>query len=648
LGGYAFGRADGVRTRRYHALLAVATTPPTGRVVLVNGCDVSIETDAGTVALSAQRYTPDVTHPDGPSRLVSFAHEPWPTWTYALPDGREIVQELVVLHGAPIAALTWRLTEPGSGAPSPCTLTVRPFLSGRDAHGEHHENPAFAFDARIDGERVTWQPYAGVPAIVALTNGRYAHDPAWYRNFQYDAERARGLGFVEDLAAPGTFAFTLGDGSERAVLVLAAQGMGVPDGAARVVERTAEACWAYVSRVEGTRRARFATPLHRAADAYVVRRGEGKTIVAGYPWFSDWGRDTFIALRGLCIAGGRLDDARAILVEWSNHVSEGMLPNFFPDGAQHAEYNSVDASLWYVVAVHEYLAATGAERGSSDAERLHAAADAIVAGYAAGTRYGIRADANGLLACGEPGVQLTWMDAKIGDWVVTPRTGKPVEIQALWINALRIAGTRTPRWAALADTAQAAFEATFWNEATGSLYDVADVNHVAGAMDATCRPNQIFAVGGLPFPLVTGERARRIVDVVEARLWTPAGLRSLAPGEAGYTPHYTGDMRARDAAYHQGTVWPWLLGSFVDAWVRVYGRPHDARERFLLPLLAHYAASAPGHVGEVADAEPPYTPGGCPFQAWSVGEALRVAESVLRVEAALPVKTRARRRALTK
>jgi len=280
--------------------------------------------------------------------------------------------------------------------------------------------------------------------------------------------------------------------------------------------------------------------------------------------------------------------------------------------------------------VHEYLAAAGSP---PDAAPLHAAIDAIVAGYARGTRFGIRAEANGLLACGAPGVQLTWMDAKIGDWVVTPRTGKPVEVQALWINALRIAGARTPAWATLADTAQAAFETAFWNAATGSLYDVADVDHVPGAMDAACRPNQIFAVGGLPFPLVTGERARRVVDVVEARLWTPAGLRSLAPGEPGYTPHYTGDMRARDAAYHRGTVWPWLAGAFIEAWVRVHGRPNEARERFLLPLLAHYAPSAPGHVGELADAEPPYTPGGCPFQAWSVGEALRVAESVLGIEA---------------
>jgi predicted glycogen debranching enzyme len=371
-----------------------------------------------------------------------------------------------------------------------------------------------------------------------------------------------------------------------------------------------------------------------------VRRGAGKTIVAGYPWFSDWGRDTFIALRGLCIAGGRLEDARDILLEWTRHVSEGMLPNFFPEeGGGHAEYNAVDASLWYVIAAHELLRAPGAARVVSRQQRraLVGAVTAIVDGYAArgGTRFGIRMDADALLAAGVPGVQLTWMDAKIGDWVVTPRVGKPVEVQALWVNALRAAARHAAGWEAIADRAQASFAARFWNEARGCLYDVVDVDHAPGTADGSLRPNQLLAVGGLPWPLLDGARARRVVDAVEAHLWTPAGPRSLAPGEPGYTPHYGGDMRARDAAYHRGTVWPWLAGPFVDAWVRVRGGTpearQEARERFLVPLLRHYEAAAPGHVAEVADAEPPHTPGGCPFQAWSVGEALRLAEGVLRM-----------------
>ncbi len=627
LGGFAFGRADGVRTRRYHALLSVATTPPTGRLTLVSGLDAWVESGGERYALSSQRYTPDVTHPDGASLLVDFTTEPWPTWTYRLPNGVEVVQELVVLHGSPLTALSWRLSEPGDSR-----LIVRPFLSLRDVHGSTFANDAFAFTGKVSGQRITWRPYAGLPAVVAVTNAEYLPDPVWYRNFQYDEERARGLGFVEDLASPGTLTFSVA--RERAILALGADSAG----ASPLLNVWATSCWERVTRLESERRARFASPLHRAADAYLVRRGTGRTIVAGYPWFSDWGRDTFIALRGICIAGDRLDDAREILLEWAKYVSEGMLPNYFPERDRAAEYNSVDASLWYVVAVHDYLRAAES-RGVVSEEQvatLGGAVTAIVAGYARGTRYGIRADADGLLAAGEPGVQLTWMDAKIGDWVVTPRIGKPVEIQALWISALRVAARWEPSWNQVADGAQANFVARFWNEAGGCLFDVVDVDHRPGVVDAALRPNQILAVGGLPFPIVTGDRARRIVDAVESQLWTPAGLRSLASDSPSYTPRYAGDMRTRDSAYHQGTVWPWLIGPFVEAWVRVRGGGDEikavARASYLRPLLQHYEQSAPGHVGEIADGDVPHTPNGCPFQAWSVGEALRLSQDVLRVE----------------
>jgi predicted glycogen debranching enzyme len=358
--------------------------------------------------------------------------------------------------------------------------------------------------------------------------------------------------------------------------------------------------------------------------------------VAGYPWFSDWGRDTFIAMRGLCIAGDRLDDARDILLEWSCQVSEGMLPNFFPEGGGPPAFNSVDSSLWFVVAVHDLLRAAG-PRGvvsPKQTEHLRAAVEAIVSGYARGTRFAIHADETGLLAAGEPGVQLTWMDAKLGDWVVTPRIGKPVEVQALWINALRVAGTRSSRWRSLAELAQRSFAKLFWFEEGGYLYDVVDVDHRRGEVDASLRPNQILAVGGLPWPLLDGEGARRVVAAVESRLWTPAGLRTLDPGSPEYAPRYAGDVRARDAAYHQGTAWPWLTGAFVEAWVRVAtdraAAKREARRRFLEPLLAHYAPTSPGQIAEVADGDWPHTPRGCPFQAWSVGEALRLSAGSLR------------------
>jgi predicted glycogen debranching enzyme len=367
-----------------------------------------------------------------------------------------------------------------------------------------------------------------------------------------------------------------------------------------------------------------------------VERGHGKTIIAGYPWFTDWGRDTFIAMRGLCLATGRLDDARDILLQWAGMVSAGMLPNRFPDAGESPEYNSVDASLWFIVAVHDFFEA-GKSRGwhvtSADRAALRTAVDAILDGYMRGTRYGIRCDADGLLAAGEPGVQLTWMDAMTGNRVVTARIGKPVEVQALWLTALRIGSAFSEHRLATLRTGSRAFRARFWNEVGGYLYDVVDVNHHAGAVDASFRPDQILAVGGLPFPLLTGARARRMVDAVEARLLTPMGLRSLAPDDPAYVPHYQGSVRERDAAYHQGTAWPWLIGPFAEAWVRVRGgtkaAKREARERFLAPLLEHVDDAGLGHISEIADGDPPFTPRGCPFQAWSVGEALRLDLAVL-------------------
>jgi predicted glycogen debranching enzyme len=631
LGGFASGTVSGIRTRRYHALLLPACSPPTGRVVLVNGFEAWVETAAGSFALSSQAYLPDVVHPDGVERLEAFTHEPWPRWTYRLPDGTRIDHELVVRHGAGVVVATWRAT-----GPSPGVLRVRPLLSGRDYHALHRENPGFRFAAEEAGPAtVVWRPYEGIPAVVSRANGAYAPDPVWYRRFRYDEERARGLDFEEDLASPGVLTFDLSAG--EAVWLIAAEGQAgeLGDGA-----ETPEACARRLRAAERTRRETFASPLHRAADAYLARRGAGWTIVAGYPWFTDWGRDTFIALRGLCIATGRLETARDILLEWSHSLSEGMLPNRFPDRGEAPELNSVDASLWYVVAVHELLAAArGSEVVAREArERLLETVEAILEGYARGTHHGIRADGDGLLAAGEPGVQLTWMDAKVGDRVVTPRIGKPVEVQALWLNALRIGGVRSARWRGLFVRGAAAFAERFWNARDLRLHDVVDADHHPGAVDRTFRPNQILAVGGLPFALLEGERAQLVVDAVEHRLVTPLGLRSLAPGEPDYRARYEGGVRERDGAYHQGTVWPWLLGPFVEAWVRVRGggdaAKREARRRFLEPLLARAAAAGLGHLPEIADAEPPFTPRGCPFQAWSVGEALRLDLVVLATGAA--------------
>ena len=622
LGGFASGTASGIRTRRYHALLLAATTPPTGRVVLVNGFDAWIETANGTFALTSQRYDPGVVHPDGSRRISAFSAEPWPRWTFTFEDGTSLEQSIAVQHGAPLVAISWRLTSRVQRTAA--RLVVRPFFSGRDYHSMHHENGAFRFEPERDHERLVWRPYDGVPAVHALSNGEYRHQPVWYRNFRYEEEAARGLDASEDLAAPGVFSWNLS--TADAYLIFAA---GPSAEATIPLGTSAQEIVTGVYTSELARRKAFASPLHRAADTYLVTRGSGTTIVAGYPWFTDWGRDTFIALRGICLAANRLDEARRILLEWSGAVSEGMLPNRFPDRGESPEFNSVDASLWFVIAVHD-LFERGTTLSAADRTTLEHAVDAILTGYAAGTRFGIRLDEDGLLAAGVPGQQLTWMDARVGDHVITPRIGKPVEIQALWLNALFRAGAR---WAEVFARGRANFEARFWNEDTGSLHDVVDVDHRPGAVDSTVRPNQIFALGSLPVMLVSDERARRALACIESSLLTPIGLRSLASTEPGYTGRYAGGVASRDGAYHQGTVWPWLLTPFVEAWLRVQGRSPraiaEARDRFLAPLVRHLDEHGLGHVSEIADGDGPHAPNGCPFQAWSVGELLRLDRVVL-------------------
>jgi predicted glycogen debranching enzyme len=622
LGGFACGTVAGIRTRRYHALLIAATAPPTGQMVLINGLEVWLETRFGRYALSAQHYAPNVIFPNGHERITQFRLEPWPTWEYRLENGVVLRQEILVVQRSGETLIRWEAigpTEPGS------RLLVRPLVSGRNYHALHHENSVFNFNPQRGGQRIRWRPYADVPAIDIVSNATYIHDPLWYRNFRYEEESRRGLDDIEDLGAPGEFSFELERGP--AILLLTSDALPPSPTGASARERADAAIAA-----ETLRRAKFQTPVDRAAEQYIVRRGTGNTIMAGYPWFTDWGRDTFIALRGLCIASGRLDTAREILLAWADMLSGGMLPNRFPDAGTDPEYNSVDASLWFVVAADDLLKECDRSphnpRFQNAKGKLEAAIIAILEAYAAGTRFNIQMDADGLLASGQSGVQLTWMDAKIGDWVVTPRIGKPVEVQALWLNAMQIGGRISSVWSSPFERGLRSFGQRFWNEEGGYLFDNVDVDHRAGTTDASFRPNQIFAIGGLPCAVLSHERARRVVFSVEERLLTPMGLRSLAAGEQNYQSQYVGDPRARDAAYHQGTVWPWLMGPFVEAWLRVHGfSPETRREvqhRFLNPLRRHLRSAGLGHISELADADPPHAARGCPFQAWSLGELCRL------------------------
>jgi len=625
LGGFASGTSRGRNTRRYHGLLLVALNPPADRRVLVNDAVVWLESPDGSFPISEHHYYPGVTSPTS-APVVAFESEPWPRFTHE-GQGFTLTREVVALHGLPLVLNRWRVDRPLPGA----TLCVRPLLSGRDFHATHHENAAFPFSARVDADLVEFVSYPGLPSVLSLANASFETRPDWYRNFSYEAERARGLDYLEDLATPGVLRFDLASGDANWIVAQAS------DGAARFLagRSAAQVAEAIVS-AESTRRARFPRPVERAADAYLVKRGEGKTIIAGYPWFGDWGRDTFIAMRGVCLASGRLAEARDILLAWSEVVDQGMLPNRFPDRAGDApEYNSVDAALWYAVVVGEFLADPAAPVSSAQRQQLVGALTAIVEGHLAGTRHRIHVASDGLVACGEPGVQLTWMDAKVGDWVVTPRVGKPVEVQALWLNALAAARALTNGYGAAFERGLLSFRERFVAQSSGALYDVVDADHEPGKVDAAVRPNQVFAVGGLPVSLLEPAQCRGVLAVVERELLTPLGLRSLSRDHPDYERRYRGGVLERDAAYHQGTVWPWLMGPFVEAWIKARATAEaydEARERFVAPLVEHLRQAGLGHVSEVLDAEAPHTPGGCPFQAWSVSELLRIQHLLARAE----------------
>jgi predicted glycogen debranching enzyme len=621
-GGFASGTALGIRTRRYHSILTVARGAPSDRFVLVNGIEAWLSIAGLRVPLTSQAYLPNVVSGALP-RAEAFGWEPWPHWRLRLPDGRLVEHELFMRSGLPIVCMSFRVEAPRPGA----LLQVRPLISGRGPHALQRANSQLDFHGDLSLGRVIYRPYRGVPELAVWTNGQYRADPVWYRDFRYDDERERGLDYVEDLASPGVFTFNLAFDHGEAVLFFAPEGeIASTEFSGRGPRDRYHVCRAEELALRGALGAE-----ERAAHAYLARRGHGETIVAGYPWFTDWGRDTFIAMRGLCLTLRQWMRAKQILLTWGRTLSHGMLPNCFPDGAPPI-FNSVDSSLWYVVAVHELLGTQFEDEpvvSPHERDQLLAVADAILRAFVAGTRHGIKCDQkDGLLASGAPGVALTWMDARVDGQPVTPRAGKPVEVQALWLNALHLAKDRHPDWRALFERGLRSFGDRFWFPAGGYLYDVVDVDGTPGSADESLRPNQIFAVGGLPLQILSKERARSVVDAVEKELHTPAGLRTLSPRDTRYRGRYTGGPEERDRAYHQGTVWPWLMGPFVEAWMRVRpgqeGAAKQAKERFLTPLRQRLGTAGLGHLSEIADGDAPHTPRGCPFQAWSLGEYLRI------------------------
>ncbi len=597
LGGYASATAEGSLTRRYHALWCPAHHQPDDCHVMVNTMEAWITTPTLTAPLSTHYYGAATPHPDGHRHLTHFSPEPWPTWTWTLPDGTTIHAYFFLPHGTGLAALH-------ISSPTSCTLSLRFLCSGRAHHALHSANPNISLTPQHQGTTYTWQLYPGIPPLTLSTNAAYTHAPLWHYQLYYAAEAARGYPAHEDLASSGTFTAELGQ--EPAVFIFGQS----------IAPQPPLQHHALLAAAESTRRAAFPSPLHRSARAYLASGPTRRTLIAGYPWFGDWGRDTFIAMRGVCLATGDYDSAHHILLSWADLVQDGLLPNRFP--AATAEYNSADAALWFTIVVHEFLTAKPRARRKP----LLAAVDAILHAYTAGTSHSIGVDpSDGLLRAGTPSTNLTWMDAQVDGHPITPRHGKPVELQALWLTALHLWSDRMPD-TRLLRLGSGQFLQRFWNPTAQCLYDTID------PIDTAIRPNQIFALGGLPHQLIKGEKARQLLHSVTTHLHTPLGLRTLSPEHPHYQPHYAGSPAQRDAAYHQGTVWPWLLGPYTEATLRLAG-PSLTRRRHLLihllgPLRDHLHTHGLGHLSEIADAAPPHHPAGCPFQAWSLGEYLRL------------------------
>lgn len=631
LGGFAMGSTDGIPRRRYHSLLTSSLHPPIDRFNLVNTVEVFVHNEGERYPLSSFLYNSGVVHPSVGHRVSSYIDDRViPTWLHRLPSGIYIESSVFMSRQYPGTFMSWKLTS----AEKAIKLTVRPLLSGRNYHWLNRANDLLRFDSRTDGDAVRWHLYPNIPGITARSTGKFTYNPVWYYDFLYEEERARGFDAVEDLASPGEFSWVL-EPDDEALLAF----MVEDDDSDRFCQKGAELSRTVdsIRTSEVRRRSSFPSALERAGDEYLVKRADAKTIIAGYPWFTDWGRDTFISVRGLCLATNRLSEAEQIFLAWTDAVSDGMIPNRFPDEGGEPEFNSVDASLWFIVSAYEFLQKAEELKykiGTDTRERLEQAILAILESYYNGTRFYIRADEeDGLLYAGSYGSQLTWMDAAFDGFAFTPRSGKPVEIQALWINALQIGSKISRKWSKPAKLALASFEPRFWDEQQNCLFDVVDVNGTRNVADPRLRPNQIFAVGGLPFPVLKGDKAASVVAAVERHLVTKLGLRSLAPFEREYKAQYQGGDYERCSAYHQGTVWAWLLGPFIEAWVRVHRSTQKAKRQaetqFFDPLMNEIGCAGIGHLPEIADGSDPHYPRGCPFQAWSVAEALRVGIDVL-------------------
>ena len=628
IGGWASSTITGAHTRRYYGLLVGALRPPVGRMVMLSKLDETIDLEGQRLEMTTNVYSGAI-HPQGYRYLQHFSKNFFPAFTYEA-SGVRLQKTIAAVNGENTTLILYEVI----GASQAFTLELQPFMAGRDYHSLTHANDQMNEKFEFENEMFVARLYEELPELYLLVPGAtFEPRPGWYFNFEYMVEKARGQDFQEDLFTPGVFKCRLKAGDKLGVIV----------STQNPKERNAFTLFAQ----EKERRKKLISILPvvdettkilgLAADQFIVRRdNDFKTIIAGYHWFTDWGRDTMIALPGLTLATGRFEDAKKIIQAFARSISQGMLPNRFPDEGAEPEYNTVDATLWFFVAIFKYLKYTGDIWLIKN--ELLPVLEQIIDWHDRGTRYSIHVDDDGLLYAGEQGVQLTWMDAKIGDWVVTPRTGKAVEINALWCNALAILSSlynsvgqkaSAKRFAQRTVQTSDRFAEVFWYEEGGYLYDYVD----GEKRDTSIRPNQIFALS-LPYPLLEGQQAKMVLETVMDKLYTPFGLRSLAPDDPDYRPVYSGNGSERDSAYHQGTVWAWLLGPYLTALVRVRGQTGRKQGLKLVQAVQdHLSESGIGQISEIFDGGDPHAPRGCIAQAWSVAEIVRAyVEDLLEVD----------------
>jgi len=618
IGGFACGSISGINTRRYHSLLTASLCPPVGRIRLLSKFEETLFIGDEVYHLSANQYQPNVIFPQGYKHIKSFCLNPFPTWTFRINDV-EIEKTVFMVQGKNTVFCRYRLIS----KPKPeIFLELKPLVCTVDYHVLQRENSAINSDFECDGDSICYKPYPEKQEIFFTHNAESVEKTGyWYRNFEYQIEKERGFDFHEDLFQPFLLRFDL----SKAPAIVAC-GTSI-EKLSEIEKLEKEEIKRRENLIENAKpKDEFEKELVLAADKFIVSRNQGYSVIAGYPWFADWGRDTMISLKGLTLETNRFDIARSIILEFSKYISQGMIPNRFPDQGEEPEYNTADATLWYFEAIRAYAETTGDY--DLVRNRLYEKLADIIAWHLRGTRFQIHVDTDGLLFVGEENSQLTWMDAKVDGVAVTPRVGKPVEIQALWFNALKTMSAFAEKFGSysekmlydsMAEAARYSFNQLFWNKEEDCLFDVVS----NGERDATIRPNQIFAAS-LHFSMLDMERSRKVVEKVERELLTPFGLRTLSPRDKNYHPRYVGSPNERDSAYHQGTVWPWLLGAFADAYMKVFPEREEKIAELLSAFRNHIEQAGLGQISEIFDAEPPYSPRGCLAQAWSVAEIMRL------------------------